>query len=414
VTFVEVFSEVPDPRDYTAQHALVDVLFVALAAVLCGATHCSEMALFAKTRLALLRQFVPLKRGAPSHDTFSRVFNALDPEAFNAALMRFMTAFGEAARQDVSPGHVSPGHVSPGHVSPGHVSPGHVSPGHVAIDGKSLRRAYEKGAACMPPLVVTAFACDTFMSLAQTVAGEGGEAEAAIRAVELLSLKGAVVTADALHCHRRMSEAIRQSGGHYVIALKGNQSKLAKAAGAALDAALDAAGAGRAGASGAGASGAGASGRVRIHESLDEAHGRREVRRACVIPFAAPPSRKGKALVGLKAVARIETLRTVDGGETVRTARCFVLSRIMPPETLLSLARRHWAIENQLHWQLDVLFREDETRTRKKNAAANLAVLRRLALNILRSDTEDIPLSHKRLKARWEDQNLLLLMTHMR
>lgn len=379
MTFIEVFSEVPDPRDYTAQHALVDVLFVALAAVLCGATHCSEMALFAKTRLALLRQFVPLKRGAPSHDTFSRIFNALDPEAFNAALMRFMTAFGEAARQNASPGHASPG--------------------HVAIDGKSLRRAYEKGAACMPPLVVTAFACDTLMSLAQTVAAAGGEAEAAIKAVELLSLKGAVVTADALHCHRRMSEAIRQSGGHYVITLKGNQSKLAKAAGAALDAALEAAGAGR---------------RIRIHESLDEAHGRREVRRACVIPFSAPPSRKGKALVGLKAVARIETLRTVDGGETIRTARCFVLSRIMPPETLLSLARRHWAIENQLHWQLDVLFREDETRTRKKNAAANLAVLRRLALNILRSDTEDIPLSHKRLKARWDDHNLLHLMTHMR
>lgn len=370
MTFVEVFSEVPDPRDYTAQHALVDVLFVALAAVLCGATHCSEMALFAKTRLALLRQFVPLKRGAPSHDTFSRVFNALDPEAFNAALMRFMTAFGEAARQGAPLSHV-------------------------AIDGKSLRRAYEKGAACMPPLVVTAFACDTFMSLAQTVAAAGGECEAAVRAVELLSLKGAVVTADALHCHQRMTNAVIQGGGHYVIGLKGNQSKLAKAAGAALDAAE-------------------ADGRVRVHQSLDEAHGRREVRRALVIPFAVPPSRKGKALTGVKAVARIETLRTVDGGEAVRTARCFVLSKRMSAQDLSALVRRHWAIENQLHWQLDVLFREDDTRTRKKNAAANLAVLRRLALNILRADAEDIPLSHKRLKARWDDQHLLLLMTHVR
>lgn len=201
---LDVLSEIPDPRAYNSQHDLTDVLFVALAAVLCGATHCTEMEVFAEARLDLLRQFVPLQNGAPSHDTFSRVLGALDAAAFNAAFGRFMAAFGEQARID--------------------------APGHVAVDGKSLRRAYEKGRAHMPPLVVTAFACDTFMSLSQVVAEAGGEAAAAIEALKLLSLKGCTVTGDALHCHRRMTRTVRDGGGHYVLAIKGNQARLAKEA----------------------------------------------------------------------------------------------------------------------------------------------------------------------------------------
>ena len=121
----EILDDVPDPRGYNAVHDLTDVLFVALAAVLCGAVHCTEMAFFAKTRLALLRQFVPLERGAPSHDTFTRVLGALDPQAFQAAFGRFMAAFGEQARIDTR--------------------------GQVAVDGKSLRRGYERGRVFMPP-----------------------------------------------------------------------------------------------------------------------------------------------------------------------------------------------------------------------------------------------------------------------
>ena len=161
---LDILDEVPDPRRFNAAHDLTDILFVALAAMLCGATQATQMAFFAQERLELLRQFVPLEDGAPSHDTFSRVFRALDPEAFNAAFSRLMSAFGEAARKQPV--------------------------GQVAVDGKSLRRAYEKGRAHMPPLVVTVFDCETFLSLSQAVAGSGGEAEAAIRAVELLSLKG--------------------------------------------------------------------------------------------------------------------------------------------------------------------------------------------------------------------------------
>ena len=242
MVFLDVFGEIEDPRDYTARHPLPEILFIALAAVLCGATHCTEMVFFAKGRLELLRQFIPLEHGVPSHDTFSRVLRSLDPASFNAAFTRFMAAFGAQARSDAPKGQV-------------------------AIDGKSLRRAYDKGCAHVPPMVVTVFGCDTFMSLAQRVAQKGGEAEAAIAALELLSLKGMTVTADALHCHRRMTKAIRERGGHYAITSKGNQSKLATEANAALDAAAQ-------------------NPRTRFHETEEKAHGRHERRRAFVVPFA--------------------------------------------------------------------------------------------------------------------------------
>lgn len=365
--FLQAFADVPDPRDHTVQHELTEILFVALAAMLCGAKHCTEMALFAKTRLELLRQVVPLKNGAPSHDTFTRVFKALDPDAFEAGFRRFMAAFGAQVRRDTPPGQV-------------------------AVDGKSLRRAYERGCAHMPPLVVTVFACDTFLSLSQTLAKTGGEAQAAIAALQLVSLKGCLVTADALHCHAGFTRAVRQAGGHYALALKGNQSKLARDATAALDRAAERVGA-------------------VVTTTTTNAHGRQEVRRALVVPFVQAPGRH--ALVDLKAVARVEAWRTKDG-TTTHKVRTFALSQRLPPRQVLAVVRRHWIIENSLHWQLDVLMSEDQMRTRKNNGPANLAVLRRLALNVLRADGEPMPLSHKQLKAKWDNTSLLGLITHMR
>jgi predicted transposase YbfD/YdcC len=359
---LDVLDDLPDPRGYNAVHDLTDVLFVALAAMLCGATHCTQMAWFAETRLALLRQFVPLRGGAPSHDTFSRVFRALDPEAFGRTFARLMSAFGAQARQDVAR--------------------------QVAIDGKSLRGAYEKGRAHMPAMVVTAFDCETFLSLSQDVASAGGEAEAAIRAVEILSLKGALVSGDALHCHRRMSQAVRSRGGHYLLAIKGNQSKLAREADAALDA---------------------AAGRPRT--AIAETHDRGELRRCFVTRFRQSPG--PNALEGLAAVARVERWRTV-GTKTQHTIHAYALSKPMSPAEVLKAVRNHWRIENNLHWQLDVLLNEDESRSRKNAAPANLAVLRRLTLNVLRADPRNIPMSHKRLQASWSPEDFLRAIIHMR
>ena len=365
---LEVLDEVPDPRGYNAVHDLTDVLFVALAAMLCGATHCTEMAWFAETRLELLRQFVPLRGGAPSHDTFSRVFRALDADAFGQAFGRLMSAFGEQARRDTHR--------------------------QVAIDGKSLRRAYDKGRAHMPAMVVTAYDCETFLSLSQEVAraGKGGEAEAAIRAVQLLSLKGALVSGDALHCHRRMTQAVRAKGGHYLLTIKGNQSKLAKEAKEALDAAA-------------------ARPRTAIAETHEIAHDREEVRRCFVTRFQQTPGRK--VLQDLIAVARVERSRSV-GGKTTHTVHAYALSKLMTPADVLQAVRNHWQIENSLHWQLDVLMREDDTRSRKDNAPATLAALRRMCLNVLKADPRKIPMSHKRLQASWAQEDFLRALTHMR
>src|ERR1700688_2494522 len=155
---LQILDEIPDPRGYNAVHALTDILFVAFGAMLCGAANCTEMAMFAEGRLELLRQFVALEDGAPSHDTFSRVFRLLDPAAFGAAFQKLMARFGQEGR--------------------------YAAQAQLLVAAKSLRRAYEKARAHMPPLVVSVFECETFMSLAQSIAGDGGEAEAAIAALK--------------------------------------------------------------------------------------------------------------------------------------------------------------------------------------------------------------------------------------
>lgn len=199
--FSVIFESVPDPRDINARHDLRDMLFIALAAMLCGAESCVEMAEFGGEKEALLRTILELKHGIPSHDTFSRVLRRLDPIALESAFTRFMEAFrralGSATGRSV-----------------------------LAIDGKSLKSAYEKGRAHMPPMMVSVWGVTMRMTFAQTQAGTGGEAEAAIRLLESVSLKGCVVTADAIHCDRRVVETVKQRGGDYVIALKLNQRKL--------------------------------------------------------------------------------------------------------------------------------------------------------------------------------------------
>lgn len=362
--FTDVFGDVPDPREFNARHDLAEMLFIAVASVLCGAQSCSEMALFARSKLDLLRRFIPLEGGPPSHDTFSRILRLVDPTAFNTAFGRFMAAFGQAARIPAARGVV-------------------------AVDGKSLRRAYDKGRSHMPPLMVSVFACETFMTLSQALAAQGGEGEAALEAIRFLSLDGCTVTADALHCTRRMSEAVRQRGGDYVLAIKKNQARLAADARAALDRADPRTGV----------------------EMAAQAHGRGERRRAVVVPFK--PTAGDRTLLDLVAVARVEAWREASG-ETRHTVRHYALSRLMPAEDVLSVTRRHWSIENDLHWTLDVHFREDHARIRKDNGPANVATIRRLALNIARAHPDKASINLKKQRAAWDETFFSEMMTHMR
>lgn len=361
-SFYECFEEVPDPRADNCRHDLCEILFIALLASLCGARSCSDMEEFGLAKEALLRDVRPLKHGIPSHDTFSRVFRMLDPHAFEAAFRNFMAAFAKGARIKKTRGVV-------------------------ALDGKALRRGYERGQAHMPKVMVTAWAAETRMTLAAREAQGGNEVQAGLDLIRLLQLKGCVVTGDALYCRRDMVEAIAARGGEYVLAVKDNQPGLLKAAMAALDAGVASTSA----------------------ETKATAHGRDEKRTAVVAK--APLMQFAHDFPGLKAVARITSRR----GAEPPVVRHFLLSRRFAADRLLAIVRAHWGIENTLHWTLDVVQGEDLARNRKDNGPANLAVLRRLANNIARAhpDTKT-SLRRKLLRAGWDDHYLFDLIRHMR
>lgn len=357
--FARCFSDLPDPRASNSQHDLTELLFVALLATLSGAETCSDMAQFARSRQGLLRTILTLEHGTPSHDTFSRVFRLLDPAAFERAFRRFMKAFGKATKLK----------------------------GVVALDGKALRRAYERGRSHMPPLMVTAWSAQTRMALANQLAPNNNEAAAALHLVKLLQLEGCVVTADALHCRQDLAKAIVKRGGDYVLAVKDNQPGLLSDAKAAI---------------------AGRRGQVDDAATSDARHGRQETRTALVAPAPAMADKHGFA--GLAAVARIRSRR--GSGKIVE--RYFLMTKCFKPSHVLHIVREHWGIENRLHWTLDVVLDEDLARSRKDNAPVNIAVLRRLALNIARAHPDDKTSMRLKLKrAAWDQDFLLELLGHM-
>ena len=187
------FGDVPDPRASNARHPLLEVLFIALAATLCGAQTCVDMALFARSKEGFLREIVAIEQGPPSHDTFSRVFRQLDPQAFEAAFMR---AFAGRLK------------------------------GVVAVDGKALKGAYERGARSSPLHLVNVWAAEARFVVAQRIAPGRNEVQGALDALALLDLEDCIVTADALHCRQDVAQAIRVAGGVYALRIKANQPRL--------------------------------------------------------------------------------------------------------------------------------------------------------------------------------------------
>jgi predicted transposase YbfD/YdcC len=362
--FAECFEDLPDPRADNALHDLKEILFIALLATLCGATSCTDMALFARMKAYLWQDVLVLKNGLPSHDTFSRVFRMLDPKAFEQAFRRFMKSFAEGAK--IKPPR-----------------------GVIAVDGKALRRGYERGRSHMPPVMVTAWAAQTRMALANVLAPNNNEAAGALQLLELLQLKGCVVTADALHCHRGMAKQIVDRGGDYILAVKENQPALLADAKAAIAAAAR-------------------KGKKSV-TTTDADHGRKEKRSALVAPVKDMAEKHN--FPGLKAVARISSKRGKD--ETVE--RYFLMSQNYSRTEVLRIVRTHWTIENSLHWPLDVVLDEDLARNRKDNGPANLAVLRRLALNVARAHPDTKTSLRLKLKrAGWNDAFLFELIGHMR
>lgn len=362
--FKRAFRRLPDPRAANAKHPLLEILVVSLAAVVCGAGSCAEIAEFGQSKEEVLRLFLRLEHGVPSHDTFSRVFRLLEPQAFERAFRQFMAAFAKTNGLKLG--------------------------GVVAVDGKALRGAYERGAKATPLHLVNVFAVEARMALAQQKAPGRNETAGALAVLELLCLEGCIVTADALHCHRGFAEMVLKRGGDYALVIKANRGPLFETVTQQF---------------------ARSGKRSTTRQTDSSIHDRSETRTATVM--------RNKTLAqrfpGVAAVGRITSRRRLHGQRAdPAVVRYYLLSKYLPPKRLLDVARSHWRIENCLHWVLDVHFGEDGNRARKDHAPENFAILRRLALNILRAypDKKSIRLKIKR--AGWDNAFLLQVLSHMR
>lgn len=349
------FDNLPDPRGSNVRYPLNEVLFIALCAVISGAEDCSDMALFARSKADFLGRFLSLPHGTPSHDTFSRVFRYLDPRAFHERFLTFMSDF--AAKVE----------------------------GVVAVDGKSLRRAYDHVDGQSPLHLVNVWAAEQRLVLGQlSVDKKSNEIQAVPELLEWLSLSDVTITADAMHCQRSLSEQIVEANGQYVLAVKGNQKTLFD------DIRF-----------------------MMAHEAdttavTDSGHGRIETRSATVITDL-DWLQEGHQWPGLSAVGRVTRRRDL-ADEVTEESAYYLLSEAMTPERMIDVTRQHWAIENSLHWVLDVTFKEDENRTRRDYGAENLALLRKLALNATEKEPSKGSKKGKRKKAGWDDDYLLAII----
>lgn len=375
-----LFAGVNDPRvERTRRHLLCDILLIALCATLAGAEGFCDMAAWAQTKEGWLRTFLELPGGVPSHDTFARVFARLDPAQLHAAFLRWLDSARAGA--PTSPGT------------------------QIAIDGKSLRRSFDSASGQRPLHVVSAFASGLGLVLGQlAVAEKSNEIEAIPELLRLLDVEGAVVTIDAMGTHKEIAAQITAQGGDYVLALKGNHPALFADAQTLFADEATCQVLARAYGSQA--------------QSVEKDHGRLEERRALALPVESLLGglRGLAAWPGLRSLCVVESYRqTLSAGPAPAVGppeRRYFLSSLAPDAVrLLAAVRGHWAIENQLHWTLDVHFDEDRCRVRKEHAPLNLATLRRVALSLAKRDLQSSTSMRLRLKrAGWDDTYLFGLL----
>jgi predicted transposase YbfD/YdcC len=372
MALIDTPAEFADPsRGNVQRHELLDTLTIALVASICGAESCVDFAKFAEDRETLLREFLSLKNGLPSHDAFSRVFRLLDPAGFARTFEAFLDDLGAAGD------------------------------GVLAIDGKMLRRSFDRAAARSALHVVTAFGDGARLAIAQRAVRPGEDEALAARAfLETLALDGLLVSGDAMHAHEGVAKVILDRGGDYLLALKADRPAMLSEIEAFF---------------------ADSPSPLAAFETTDTDYGRVEVRRhrvaKCVDGLLSDRHHPGQPrLAGLATLATVETART-EAGRTITSTRYYLSSLSsarLTPEAFARAVRAHLAIDGCLHWVLDLTFDEDRTRGRRDHGPENLAILRRLTLNLLNKARPKMSAVRKRKRSGWSDAFARTIIGQMR
>jgi predicted transposase YbfD/YdcC len=358
------FATLDDPRrKHCRLHNLLDIIAIALCAVIANCDSWQDIETFARKRHDWLKRFLALPNGIPSHDTLERVFHRLDPPALQRCLLAWL--------REVS---------------------GTLDLQHIAIDGKAARRSGSPKRGIDALHLVSAWAVKQDLTLGQVMVAEGSNEIPAIPALlGLLELHGALVTIDAVGCQKEIARTIIQAGGDYVLTVKDNQEHLREDIAACFTAAIEEEFEGWG---------------HDEYQSEEQGHGRHEKRSYLVIHEPAAESiRNHDAWEGLKVIGLCYSERTVNG-ITSEELRYFIGSRKMSARAYGEVVRGHWRIENNLHWRLDVIFREDDSRIQKRNGQANFALLRKVALSLLKRQSDKLPIRRRRLAASYDTSYL--------
>src|SRR4051812_23727102 len=374
-SLTEHFSIIIDPRvNRTRDHELIDVLVIGLCCVICGGESFYDMEHFGNAKLEWFKTFLKLPNGIPSHDTFNRLFCALDPSQF----LECFLSWTQSVRAAI-PGEI------------------------VALDGKALRRAIDAGAS--PRCIVSAWAEDNGLVLGQLeVDGKSNEITAVPQLLRALELSGCIVTLDAMGCQKKIAREIKEADAEYVLALKGNQTVVHQEVKSFLDETL----AEKKKARAPGAPVPKAAALLAEFETMEKEHGRIETRRY-YLSDRLEWFEGAAQWEGLRTVGMVEATREIKGQISVER-RYYLSSLPLNVKEFARAVRGHWGIENKLHWLLDVVFGEDQSRARSGYAAQNLATLRRLALNLLKREKKKRSIRGKQLDAGWDNAYLLKIL----